>query len=63
MNKPTYEAPALARFGPIEAITGTFCIDIKPGNDKGLGYPSDQNWKIIPICQLPDDPHGPHSGM
>jgi hypothetical protein len=62
MSTPTYQPPALVRFGSIESITGTIdkCWDVG-WTEKGLGYPSDKNWKILPFCDLPDD--DPISGV
>lgn len=60
MKKP-FTAPTLTPLGTITEMTGTWgdkkkkkdwCLDF--GKDKGLGYPSDQFWKFIPICE-PDD--------
>ena len=57
MYEQSYEAPSLERYGSIEALTAFNgeCVDIIPGNDKGLGGPVDLDWRVLCIaCDLPD---------
>ncbi len=44
LERKAYIAPRLTEYGNIAALTGQWCW----GN-KTLGYPSDTNWKFIPI--------------
>lgn len=65
MYEHTYEAPSLQRFGSIEALTAVNgdCVDIIPGNEKGLGGPVDLDWRFLFIaCDLPGG-GDPSSGL
>jgi hypothetical protein len=42
MNDSLYNRPQLKVYGRVEDLTGTW--------NKRLGYPSDTNWKFIPIA-------------
>ena len=44
LEKKAYVAPRLADYGNIAALTGQQCW-----RNKTLGYPSDTNYKFIPI--------------
>lgn len=58
MNKQTYQSPSLSNLGSIDALTGTFgkCVDIIPGNEKGLGGPMDWDYRYgFVACDLPGE--------
>lgn len=56
-NKLPYTAPSIQDYGTVAELTGTFCLpDLGASDTKNLGYPSDQTWKIIPLCDQPQDP-------
>jgi hypothetical protein len=52
-DKLPYAAPAIQTYGKLTEITGTGCFDLGISDTKNVGYPSDQNWKFIPICDAP----------
>ena len=48
MNKLSYQPPALAAYGSIGAITGTFDLCLGDGDgDKGIGLPNDGSWRHV----------------
>jgi hypothetical protein len=49
-SKKTYSPPALRVYGSVEDLTGTGWGDCWfPRYDKTIGFPSDTNFKFIPI--------------
>lgn len=55
----SFTPPKLQSLGSITDLTGTGgCYDFDPSwwpKEKDLGYPSDTNWKFLPICDEPSD--------
>ena len=47
--KDVYKTPVLRRLGGIAEITGTWDDCIFDHHNKTIGWPSDTNWKFLPI--------------